>query len=212
MPWHLSSPILGAPELSGATGLAGFYRCKVLPFLRGNQHLRPASSDAQKGSPSFYPCQLENPRALHPRKSIGGAGPLPTWGVSSLRALGRGVYTHTSSWRNTPSYTHTLTDSHVVLDLPISVHTKAPTAAPPQSALTSLPCTLHSQVRPCSQQMEALEAAKLAAGRVWQGAGRAPGGHRLHLAGYRAGEAALPQCSLSQLPTHLDTPRYKSTH
>ena len=112
MPWHLSSLILGAPELSGATGLAGFYRCKVLPFLRGNQHLRPASSDAQKGSPSFYPCQLEHPRALRPRKSIGGAGPLPTWGVSSLRALGRGVYTHTSSWRNTPSYTHTHTHTH----------------------------------------------------------------------------------------------------
>lgn len=123
------------------------------------------------------------------------------------------IHTHIELEKHTQLHTHTHVDRFTRCPGPPHICThQSSNRRPPQSALTSLPCTLHSQVRPCSQQMEALEAAKLAAGRVWQGAGRAPGGHRLRLAGYRAGGAALPQCSLSQLPTHLDTPRYKSTH
>ena len=113
------------------------------------------------------------------------------------------------SFSHTPSYTHTHVDRFTRCPGPPRICTHQSSNPTPSSTLTSLPCTLHSQVRPCSQQMEALQAAKLAGGRVWQGAGRAPGGLRLRLAGYRARGAAFPQRSLSQLPTHLDMTSWK---
>lgn len=101
-----------------------------------------------------------------------------------------------------PTHAHMLRDLHDVAEMPVSIHTEAPTPPHPH------PCTQHSQVKPCCQQMEALEAATLAGGRVWRGAGRAPGGHRPCLAGYRARGGALPNafCQSSlRTSTHLAT-------
>lgn len=205
--------LLSAREPQGWQGSTG---AKFSPFSEATSTSGPPLPMGRKGHRLSTLASWRTPAPSAPGRASEEQGHYQHGGRQfSSESSGKGcIHTHIELEKHvyTPSYTHTHVDRFTCCPGPPRICTHQSSNPTPPSTLTSLPCTLHSQVRPCSQQMEALQAAKLAGGRVWQGAGRAPGGHRLRLAGYRARGAALPQRSLSQLPTHLDTPRYKSTY